>query len=816
MNTHQRAILLPVAILFAGSGCAALIYELVWFQLLEFVIGSSAISIGVLLATFMGGLCLGSLLFARVIPAGWRSLHVWAALEAGIGLLGVGALFLVPAIRDFYAINAVGGMPGIGLRALTSAACILAPAMLMGATLPAISRVVSGWPGAVSSAGLLYSANTFGAVCGCVLAGFYLLRFYDLATATYFAATINVLIAVGALLIPRLETPARNAPREAVEYGQRVKGTWAVCLVAGLSGFCSLSAEVIWTRTLSLILGATVYAFAIVLSVFLVGLALGSAAGATLAGKVRRPGVALGYCQLVSGAAIAWTAYLLTKSLPYWPIDYGLVRKFSIGVQVDFLRSAWALLPATLCWGAAFPLALAAAPGSTVDLGPLVARIYAANTIGAILGALGSSLVLIAWLGTQHTQQLLIVLAAISGLIALALGLPEASPRPILSRGANWNWEVLAKMAAGISIAGLLAWSVPQLPWALVAYGRYLPTKTGLGVPLYVGEGLNAAVAVTELSTGVRNFHVSGKVEASTDVRDMRLQRILAHLPALLHSRPRSVLVVGCGAGVTAGSFLAHPSIERLVICEIEPLVPTVVANFFATQNYNLLKDPRVHVVYDDARRYLLTSHEKFDIITSDPIHPWVKGAATLYTREYFDLCRQHLNAGGRLSQWVPLYESNLAVVKSELATFFDVFPRGTIWSNDDMGEGDDVVLLGQEEPLRIDIEEVQRRFARPELAAVAASLREVGIKSAYGLTATYVGRVAELGPWLQDAAINRDRNLRLQYLAGAGLNSFEPGLIYDNLLAFRRFPADLFVGTNVWTEALRKLIEKPPAAKSP
>src|SRR5262249_36018090 len=153
--------------------------------------------------------------------------------------------------------------------------------------------------------------------------------------------------------------------------------------------------------------------------------------------------------------------------------------------------------------------------------------------------------------------------------------------------------------------------------------------------------------------------------------------RMLGHIPALVHPRPRSALIVGCGAGVTAGSFVVHPAIERIVICEIEPLIPQVVAEFFSEENYDVLNDRRLQIVYDDARHYILTTRETFDIITSDPIHPWVKGAATLYTKEYFELCKRHLNPGGVITQWVPLYESNTDVVKSEIATFFEVFPNG-------------------------------------------------------------------------------------------------------------------------------------------
>jgi spermidine synthase len=319
---------------------------------------------------------------------------------------------------------------------------------------------------------------------------------------------------------------------------------------------------------------------------------------------------------------------------------------------------------------------------------------------------------------------------------------------------------------------------------------------------------MNASVAVTEMRDGVRNFHISGKVEASTDPRDMRMQRMLGHLPALLHPNPRSVLVVGCGAGVTAGCFVNYPEVERIVICEIEPLIPKAVSPYFQKENYNVLKDPRVRIVYDDARHYVCTTREKFDIITSDPIHPWVKGAATLYTKEYFEFCKQHLNPGGLVTQWIPLYESDSGVVRSELATFFDVFPDGTLWSNDDNGQGYDMVVLGGARAMRIDMRALQARLDGND--AAAQSLRDVGFKSAIGLLAAYAGQRRDLGPWLKSAAINRDRNLRLQYLAGLAANRYDEGAIYDDLLFYRKFPDNLFAGSADSIVALRQLLKAP------
>jgi spermidine synthase len=303
-------------------------------------------------------------------------------------------------------------------------------------------------------------------------------------------------------------------------------------------------------------------------------------------------------------------------------------------------------------------------------------------------------------------------------------------------------------------------------------------------------------------------FHVSGKVEASTESYDMRLQRMLGHVPALFNANPQKVLIVGFGAGVTAGSFVVHPEVKRIVICEMEPLIPPTATRYFAKENFDVMHDPRTQIVYDDARHFVLTTPEKFDIITSDPIHPWVKGSATLYSREYFQMVRDHLNPGGVVTQWVPLYESNLETVKSELATFFDVFPNGTVWANELDRGGYDVFLLAQNEPMRIDLDRLEERLSSPGYARVAQSLREVGFRSALDLLAVYAGQAQDLRPWLTGAEINEDGNLRLQYLAGLALNTSQETGIYQEMLNYRRFPSNLFTGSDTRVQALMSAMQ--------
>ena len=243
-------------------------------------------------------------------------------------------------------------------------------------------------------------------------------------------------------------------------------------------------------------------------------------------------------------------------------------------------------------------------------------------------------------------------------------------------------------------------------------------------------------------------------------------------------------------------------------------LVPRVVSTYFAEHNFNVVKNPKTRVHLDDARNYLQTTDEKFDAITSDPLDPWVKGAAMLYTREFFDLAKRHLNTGGVVTLFVQLYESNTEAVKSEIATFMEAFPNGVVWGNTQEGRGYDLVLLGQLSPNPINVDEIEQRLRRPEYAQVRLSLSQIGMNSAVDLFSTYAGTATELQPWLKNASINRDRNLRLQYLAGLGLNLYQIESIYADMLAFRRFPEEIFTTSPEWIDRLRKVMAVAPGSQ--
>jgi spermidine synthase len=799
----------PLLILFFASGAAALIYELVWFHLVTLVVGASALSVAAILASFMGGMAIGSALVPRVTSPSTHPLRLIATLEAGIAAIGLAMPFLLPLVRDSYVAVAAMGYPGVLLRMVVSALVLLPPTILMGATLPVVSRWVGASRDGRSDVGLLYMANIAGGASGTLLAGFYLLRVHDVVVASLVAVAINLFAASLAWLLSKryayapVGETADSDSGDAVPFGASVSsGAFdpfralaserSVYLVAALSGLTALGAEVVWTRQLSLLFGASVYTFSLILAVFLTGLGIGSYAGSTLGRRVGSPMTALGVCQLLLVLAIAYASRAIVDWLPAWqPTNTYLPNVKSqndLRFAFDALRTAVALLPSTILWGASFPLALAAAQ-SARDAARIVGRINATNTMGSLTGALAFTLLVVPLVGSQHAQQGLAGLAAIGAAAALWVAAPGA--------------RRLVGVAACAVIAVLAAVIVPPVPGRLIAFGRSVDSYSSIKQILYLREGATASVAVTENTAGAHQFHISGKVEASDMDIDMRLERMLGHVPALMHPNPETILVVGVGAGVTAGSFVVHPEVKRIVICEIEPVVPASARAYFGAENHHVFDDPRVELVYDDARHFLETTNEKFDIITTDPIHPWVRGAATLYSEEYLQIARRHLKPGGVFTQWVPLYETDEASVKSEIATFVEAFPETTLWNPDLLEEGYDLVAMGRLERRPISEADIAHRLATAP--ALQQSLRAVTLGSAANVLSTYAGRGQDLAPWLKGAAINRERKMPLQYLAGMAANSDSRYAIFQGILQYRRYPTDLFSATEETEASLRK-----------
>ena len=779
-------------ILFAVSGAAALIYEVVWTRLLTLHLGHGLAAASAVLAAFMGGLAAGAAAAGRMAgqfsPA--RALRTYAALEIAIALLALLLPFALTAVRPLFAAayaDGAGGGSFAFLRLATSVLLLCVPAACMGATFPIAARwIVRSASSAARDAGTLYAANTLGAAAGAVLAGFVLIPALGLSGSTFLAVALNVIAAGGAWAIARTPVATSQVPSPKPQVPgptsqAPVSRVWLAAAALGVSGFASLTLQVVWTRLLVQILGPTTYAFSIVVSIFIIGLAGGAAIGSRLASRIS-PVIGLA-CSLLVSAALALAAVsavdwaLLTIAQIVSRPEY----QFADVLQREVLLVAGLLLPMTLAFGAAFPFAVAVATGSafakaTADKrDELVIRdiglIYAINTIGAILGSLLSGFVLVPALGLHGTIRLVAALGA-SVAVVILIRAGDARGR-----------------AVGFALAGAVSVAIFALPpWdrALLSSGAYkyapamrgasLETALTAGELLSYREGSTGTVAVRRLA-GTVSLSIDGKVDAS-NAGDMLTQRLLAHVPLLLHPNPQRAAILGLGSGVTLGSALTHPLTEVTVLEISQGVVDA--SRFFEAENHGALADPRTRLIVGDGRTHLMLGRQSYDVIVSEPSNPWMAGIASLFTREFFEGARDRLTPGGVLCQWAHTYDISSSDLKSIVATFLSVFPNGTLWLVGDA----DVLLVGSTEPLDGRIGGIGDMMRRP---GVAADLAGVGVTGPFSLSSLFVAQGDALTAWANGAPLQTDDRSQLEF---TGPRSIFGSARDDNAAALRQLAA--------------------------
>jgi spermidine synthase len=787
------------ALVFAASGGAALIYEVTWTRLLTLQLGHGVAAASTVLAAFMGGLAVGSALGGRygaaLDPA--RALRTYAALELLVGVLALVLPYelraLDPLLARAYADGAGGTSFGF-LRLATSLLLLSVPAAAMGATFPVASRWFVQHAGhAARDAGNLYAANTIGAAVGALAAGFVLLPFLGLAGATWTGVALNIVAAGGAWQIakttrstsvapaipPRAgleddlrhaklegRSPAKprrakagratRAPAEAEPPQQTFKARRGLAAAAlGISGFASLTLQVVWTRLLALMLGPTTYAFSTMVAVFIAGLAVGAALAARLlarprAAASRQPTVGLAICLALSVGFAAAAAIF---------VDRGMLAVAAVVAQPDVtftevvirqaLIAVALLAPMTIAFGAAFPFAVAVATRDTTTVTADLGFIYAVNTAGAITGALAAGFVLIPSLGLHGTIRTVTIVGAIGAVAIL-----------VLDRGMRRVSFAGAAIAVAVLVLGVL---LPPWDRLLLSSGAYkyaavmqaADLRLGLsaGELLYYGEGPSGTVAVRRAG-GTTSLAIDGKVDAS-NAGDMLTQRLLAHVPLLLHPEPRKVAILGLGSGVTLGSALTHP-VERADVLEISPEV-VEASRYFDAENHRAMADPRTRLIVGDGRTHLLLTGDKYDVIVSEPSNPWMAGIASLFTREFFAAARDRLAPDGVLCQWAHTYDISTHDLRSIVATFISVFPDGTLWL---VGDGD-VLLVGSRTPLDSRIAGVAQSWQR---RGVAADLASVGVLRPFHVLSMFVAQGASLAAWAGDAPVQSDNRAALEF----------------------------------------------------
>lgn len=681
-------------VLFFVSGACGLLYELVWIRTAGTIIGNTTYAVGTVVAVFMGGLALGARWGGRAADRrrGASLLGLYGVLEGGVAFTAL----LVPAafgaseavFRILW--NTVGEIGPLyaALRVLLVAVLLIVPTTLMGATLPVLVRFLSNSASSSArDAGQAYAINTLGGVAGTLAAGFWMIPALGLRATLFVAGGLNLLIALGAILLARgkgggaLPTlPQERPPRR------------LALAVSAISGLTSLSYEVAWSRSLVLSMGSSVQAMTLILSAFILGLACGSAAAAPLANRRKDPIKALAILQGSVGVA----ALVLLPFLGDLPLQVARVvaspgRSYGSLLAAEFgLIALMIFIPATIL-GAVFPFACRLAAGSDEAVGRNVGAVYTWNTVGSILGTAAASFVLVPALGLSAT----IRLAATLNLILAAVLLYSSGTTR------------LAAIAPATAL--LVGWLLPAWNPSVLASGSYLYGRTyaagaraaNLSMGDYV-EQHSPPVASYWDAYGLATVHqqgpvtalrVNGKVDASTGPLDSETQILVGHLPILHHPAPRRALVIGLGGGFTLGAVARHP-LEHIDCVEISHAVVRASAHFVKATGDPLSDRRRVRLIEGDGRNLVQFSRESYDVIISEPSNLWVSGMANLFTLDFFQAVRRRLSRGGIFCQW--LYASGLDVTDFRLVlrTFFTAFPFGSFW---EVQPGGDYILLGCE-----------------------------------------------------------------------------------------------------------------------
>jgi spermidine synthase len=793
LYTYSRASLWLVGICFVLSGATGLIYEILWARMLGLVFGATTFAVSAVLAAFMGGLALGSATAGRVAARIVRPLRAYGLMEIGIALYALAVPLLFRVVDSLYVLIWNQFHPGFYAfnvwRFVLSCLVLLVPTTLMGATLPVLSAaILRTRTYASTSIARLYTCNLVGAILGTLAAGFVLLPNYGVRATIWTAAVFNIFIGLVALMIDgkgakdssqadeaeadaRVEASALRPLSEDEEHAIADVGAdvsknrkfWLWC--AFVSGFVTIGTQVAWTRVLTMVIGSSTYAFSIVVALFLIGLS----GGAYAVGRKRsygNPRRLILAVELLIAASLLLSLWVANQT-PTLLINLGINLKVNswLGLlALQALAAAVLLLVPALLMGTVMPLVLVWATCARRESSVrLVGRSYAVNTLGAIAGAFSAGFVLI----PKGSTRLTILAAA-----ALCVIVAGAAYEPTR---ANADRDLYRGLKAGATCALLvtLFFIAPSLNLGSLSIGAYdglvrvLAKSQGSIAEsedrkysretnrlLFYKEGPTATVSVRE-DWGIRSLAINGRTNAS-DRDDMPTQVMVGVLPTLIAPRIENGLMVGFASGISTGSML-QTQLKNLECVELEPATREA-SQFFNHVNNHPLEDTRLRLMIDDARTYLHVTRARYDIIVSEPSHPWVPGVANLFTKEFFELAGNRLNDDGIFVQWVQIYQLSTENLRTVLETYRSVFPHVMVFRVGGAARGKDLILVGSRTPLsfahmseRLNDERVKKELAR------------VNINGAEDVLSWYVCDETELAPAVAGAVINTDDNMHVE-----------------------------------------------------
>ena len=806
-----RSIRIAILVLFFVSGATGLVYQGVWFRELQALFGVTTHALAVVVAAFMGGLAAGSWAFGRAADRSARPLRMYGLLELGVGVLAPLVAFGIAGIERLYVAlhpHLAGSLVALSfVRLVLALLVLLAPTVLMGGTLPALTVLLrrdaarrDADAALHRDLGSLYGLNTLGAVAGTALVGFVLLGQLGLVRTTLLAAVANVGVGLFSLWLERrspasvaaeIETSGsgRRAPEDrAAPEGLLVR--WAI-LAFAVSGGLSLAYEVAWTRVLAQVIGSSTYAFSMILGGFLLGVGAGSLLLGRWKGRDEAGLWGFSAAELGIGATAALVVPLLVRLPELQLRGFAFVESMRGVLVLQFGLCLLVVLLPTLFMGATFPLVAGFVARRARDVGRDVGRLYAGNTVGGIVGSMLAGFVVLPALGTQKTLLLALggnVLVAVVGFALLwrhergRVAPPPGERRPLRLAfgGVALLFVVLAFVTppwdpyvldAGIAIGGPeAAHGDPNPSLRIVGRGSDI---------LYYREGLNANISVRKDESQLY-LKTNGKTDG-TSKGDMPTQLMLGLLPSLAHPEPRRTLVIGLGTGASARAALV-PGLARLDVVEIEPVVVEAARRYFGVVNDGLFDDPRTRIVVDDARSFLLTTPERYDIVVSEPSNPWISGVASLFSVDHYQRCADRLASGGLVAQWLQIYALRPELVQMVLASMHEVFPHLTVWS---FHHGDLIVLASREPLPLFDRAAMDVRLDGWQVRDTVH--RVLDVRSAAGVLGFFLLDEEDAARVASGAPLNTEDRPRLEFAAPLSLYLPTRDTNAEMLLAARR-----------------------------
>jgi len=777
-----------IYLLFFASGISGLVYEVIWIRKLTLIFGCTTYATSAVLTAFMGGLALGSFLLGRVADRQKDPLRLYGCIELAIGISTVVVMLLLLPVMDSVYVAAFRMVPGVEGQALSGAgpgiiavrfilaiAILIVPTTLMGGTLPIISRFFVRRRSRLGmEIGNLYAINTVGAMFGCFMAGFVLIRSLGESITVALAVAINITVGLACILLSphvrqtesdvekhstriplpsevRTDTPIAASPSSITSASPAKVRTvlWAF----GLAGFASLAYEVIWTRMLINVIGSDVYCFTVILTTFLLGITVGSFVFARFVDRLRRLYLTFGLAEIIIGC-LALATIPLTSALP--AVSEGVItlfRKeglmetpFTLRTTAMFAAAFLIFIAPTFLMGAVFPVVYKIYHRGMQQVGRSVGDVYSVNTLGTILGASAAGFVILPVLGIAAS---IVTVSVINLAVGIGVLLLEERTRTVVA--IRW----LGIGAAGASLAAVLIGGhhtgVP---------GYFKEPRQALTIPYY--RETPAATLYVKEYTRQRNIWgypfrqliINRHPTAHNSLLDIIVHKALAHIPVLIHEQPQKALVVGFGLGSTSYSMLRHA--ELSVDC-VELLAEEIeTAPFFERENHDIIhKEDRFRLIINDGRNYILATEEIYDVISVNAIDPRLSPA--LYTWDFYELCRRRMLANGVMALWLPTYGISKDSYFSIYKSFQDVFPHSfVVYCNQSH-----FLIVGSPSPVRIDLKRFLERASEPE---VAASLAEVCLDDPQVLLSTFIMSPEGLREMVGGGRLNTDLDPTVEF----------------------------------------------------